>query len=82
MEITSENYWESLPGVLEAMAAATYVSVDVEMTGLYSKNTTTNAKTALNAIYEQAKEASERFQIVQFGLSCISYHKSTKGKSV
>jgi poly(A)-specific ribonuclease len=80
MEITSKNFWESLPEVLEAMAAATYVSIDVEMTGVYTKNIMSPAKPSMDMIYEQAREAAERFQIVQFGLTCISHSRSTKSK--
>ena len=81
MEVTSQNFWETLPAVLGAMASASHVSIDLEMTGIYSKNTAINGKTPLNTIYEKAKEAAERFQIVQFGLTCISYDKRSKGKS-
>jgi len=81
MEITSKNFWETLPVVLGNMALASHVSIDLKMTGIYSKNTTINWKTPLNTIYEKAKEAAERFQIVQFGLTCIFYDKQSTGKS-
>lgn len=80
MEITSENFWGSLLEVLEAIAAATYVSIDLEMTGIRTRNFKSSAKDVIDIIYEQAKAAAEHFQIVQFGLTCISHSRSTKGK--
>lgn len=82
MEISSENFWESLAVVIEAIATATYVSFDLEMTGIYTKTSMAFAKLAINMVYEKAKEAAERFQIVQFGLTCISYDKKAGGKSI
>ncbi|OIW33380.1 CAF1-domain-containing protein [Coniochaeta ligniaria NRRL 30616] len=78
MEITAENFWKSLPEVLEAMAAATYVSIDLEMTGIGTNRIMSSAKITIDVVYEQAKLAAERFQIVQFGLTCISHSQLTK----
>ncbi|KAB5558163.1 CAF1 family ribonuclease-domain-containing protein [Coniochaeta sp. 2T2.1] len=79
MQISSKNYWESLPVVLEAIAVADYIAFDLEMTGVQTKTVTVPDQKALAFAYHIAKEAAERFQIVQFGITCITnYPSSTK----
>jgi poly(A)-specific ribonuclease len=81
MDINGSNYWGSLPVVLEAIAKASYVAIDLEMTGVKTKDLSTSSKPTLEDVYDQAKRAAEKFQIVQFGLTCITYHKTAKGRS-
>lgn len=80
MEITSNNFWEALPEVLEAMAAATHIAIDLEMSGIFTNTTYPSTRPTIGRIYQQAKEAAERFQIVQFGLTCLHHGPSTHCK--
>lgn len=82
MEITSNNFWEALPKVFEAMAAANHVAIDLEMSGIFTNATYPSTRPTIETIYAQAKEAAERFQIVQFGLTCLCHGPSTKCKLI
>lgn len=72
MDIKDENFWEMLPIILPAIAHASYVAIDLEMTGIKSRNPMGAQRTTMDQTYADAKDVAESFQIVQFGLTCVS----------
>jgi len=78
MDITRHNFWPNLLDVLEAIADAEFISVDLEMTGIVPKSAKIASPTA-DDIYAQAREAARTFQIPQIGLTCLEYHEESNG---
>lgn len=80
MDIDQGNFWVNLPHIVKAIAAATYVAVDPEMTGIKSLDIAKSPVLGMNEIYNQAKSNAKGFHILQFGLTCIQYDPSVKGE--
>lgn len=82
MDINQNNFWSTLPVVLKAIAEATFVAVDLEMTGIKSKQITSLSvsSSSMEQVYHQAKNSAEAFQIIQIGLTCIHYNEPASSK--
>lgn len=78
MEIDRGNYWQRLPFLLHAISEAEYLSVDLEMSGIATKRANNSVSTSIQQLYEDAKEAAQSYNILQFGLTCISWNESFK----
>lgn len=78
MEIDRSNYWQRLPSILQAISEADYLSIDLEMSGIASKKPNNTSSPSLQQLYEDAKEAAQSYNILQVGLTCISWNESSK----
>ena len=77
--------------MLKALADAHFVAIDLELSGIQSKtihrtkvvengsteNGSTSSKQTLQQRYEEAKEAAERYQILQVGLTIVNEDAET-----
>jgi hypothetical protein len=86
MDINRHNFWASFPVVLDALATAEYVSLDLEMTGVFletsqHRNGHPSTNWTKEDVYQRSKAIAEHFNIVQFGLTCLKYSIQQKGKS-
>ena len=65
--------------MLEAISTAHFVALDLEFSGIQSKaihrvetsEPAVGRKQTLQQRYEEVKEAAERYQILQIGLTCV-----------
>lgn len=81
MKIDSTNFFKELLPLLETIADADFVAIDVEMTGigLHCDKNPKREKPNLAGLYREAKTIADRYTIGQLGLSCIK--KDPRGKS-
>lgn len=76
MDINASNFWQQLPVVLEAIADAHFVSIDLEMSGVRVKEKEKKGpppELTMTRIYRQARHAARTFEIIQVGLTCIRH---------
>lgn len=78
MDVDQVHFWHQLLPLLKAISNASFVTVDVEMSGIstrarYAPNGRFNetGKPSLQEQYEDTKEAAERYRILQIGLTCV-----------
>lgn len=77
MDIDSVHFWSQLLAILRAISNATFVAVDVEMSGIAMRGfgshdrSTSMGKPNLQQHYEEVKQAAEKYGVLQFGLTCI-----------
>ena len=79
MDIDSFNFGAQLPFILTAISRSRFVSMDLELSGIPSKQATKakdrlrdeGGKQTLQDRYAETKAAAERFQILQLGLTCV-----------
>lgn len=81
--ITRSNFWSRLLTVLRAMADARFITFDLEMSGIAAnrsesaKNTPRRALPDLQEYYRETKRAAEKYQVVQFGMTCVTEDRET-----
>lgn len=78
MEVDQQHFWHELLPILKAISTASFVTVDVEMSGISTKSRYSpggrfneTGKPSLQQQYEDTKEAAERYQVLQIGLTCV-----------
>lgn len=76
MDIDQDHFWPRLLEILEDISNATFVSFDVEMSGIslrHNGNTRSQyvGKPTLQQQYEETKEAAETYQVLQIGITCV-----------
>ena len=79
MDINCDNFNSQLPLILRAVSRSRFVSFDLELSGIPSKQRSrgTNVvqydggRQTLQQRYTETKAAAERFQILQLGLTCV-----------
>ncbi|KFX94431.1 hypothetical protein O988_06301 [Pseudogymnoascus sp. VKM F-3808] len=78
MEVDQQHFWHELLPILKAISTASFVTVDVEMSGISTKSRYSPSgrfneigKPSLQQQYEDTKEAAERYQVLQIGLTCV-----------
>jgi poly(A)-specific ribonuclease len=79
MDINRFNFWHTLPAVLEAISLSDYVAFDLEMTGVTGHSSNKTPAYTKATAYRLAVEAATTFQILQIGLTCLSYDDKQKG---
>jgi hypothetical protein len=79
MDIDRFNFWQTLPGVLEAISLSDYVAFDLEMTGISGHPADKALQHTESTAYHAAAEVARTFQILQMGLTCLSYDCKHKG---
>ena len=80
MDVDRKTFHWQLPRMLRALAGAHFVAVDFELSGIHSKvvhrtravEQAYGNKQTLQQRYEEAKEAAERYQILQVGLTIVT----------
>lgn len=82
MEVDQACYRKQLLSILKHIANASFVSFDLEMSGIYKKshNNTSTQKLSLQQLYEETRTAAETFQVLQVGITCVEEDRE-KGKS-
>lgn len=87
MEITRQN-WEGTAGrLLQLIADSHFVSFDLELSGISQvgnrRNAPTEARRAnggkqtLQERYDDAREAAEKYQVLQVGITCVEEDPKT-----
>lgn len=73
--VDADNFWELLPEVLERIAAAEYIGLDLEMTGVRLKEGISGRQEKVNIdqYYAAGVEAATAFQILEVGITCLRY---------
>jgi poly(A)-specific ribonuclease len=73
MDINKYNFYPQIIDILTAISRAHFVAVDLELSGVPSKDSlsTKVGKQTLQQRYLETKEAAERYQILQIGLTCV-----------
>ncbi|XP_042907061.1 poly(A)-specific ribonuclease PARN isoform X1 [Parasteatoda tepidariorum] len=78
MEITRNNFVETLPAVKEAIDWCDFLAIDTELTGLYSERSSEHAFDSMEERYAKLRKLCSEFLIIQYGLSCFKYHPKLK----
>lgn len=71
MDITRSNFWANLPSIIRAISYSHSIAIDLEMTGIATKDKPDRINPTLIQVYEDAKQAALAFAILQIGLTCI-----------
>ena len=77
MDIDEAGFWPQLLPILRSICDATFVAIDVEMSGIPMKGYGSNdrsrlvGKPSLQQLYEETKEAALKYQILQIGITCV-----------
>lgn len=74
MEIDGHDFRYQLLHVLKHISNATFVSFDLEMSGINTRRGDRShdvGKPTLQQQYEEMKEAAETFQVLQLGITCV-----------
>ena len=87
MEVDQSHYRKYLLQILKHIANASFVSFDLEMSGIY-KNTRfgpvagghDNGKPSLQQLYEDIRAAADTFQVLQVGITIVEEDRE-KGES-
>ena len=77
MDITRQSFFYLLPRILNELATCEFVALDLELSGISLKPNqgrlakSSAGKQTLQQRYEEVKEAAERYQILQLGLTLV-----------
>ncbi|KAF1344607.1 ribonuclease H-like domain-containing protein [Delphinella strobiligena] len=71
MDIDKTAFPARLLDILTAIAEANFVSFDLELSGVPVKQPGDAGKPSLQDRYLETKEAAEKFQILQIGITCV-----------
>ena len=79
MDVSRHRFHACLPYILEDIANAHFVSIDLELSGIpgpQAKRSKTDGvgsggKPTLQERYIDIKQAVERYQVLQLGLTCV-----------
>ena len=79
MDVSRHSFHACLPSILEDIANSHFVSIDLELSGIpgpQAKRSKTDGvgssgKPTLQERYIDIKQAVERYQVLQLGLTCV-----------
>jgi hypothetical protein len=77
MNVDEAGFWPQLLPILRSICDATFVAIDVEMSGIPVKGYGSNdrshlvGKLSLQQLYEETREAALKYQVLQIGITCI-----------
>lgn len=86
MEVTKDNFDSLLPRILLDVADSFCVCLDFEFSGIFNQQLRTAASyskgggLSLQKRYEEVKEAAEKYQILQVGLTFVHEDEETGWK--
>lgn len=89
MDVSSSNFQSLLPSILDAVARAHFVTIDLELSGIPGHQVNksrvngegSNGKPTLQQRYEETKTAAERYQVLQLGITCVDEDKDRGTKT-
>lgn len=70
MDVDKTSFYPLLPDILTDISTAHFVTIDLELSGIPTKDPAAG-KPTLQQRYLETKEAAERYQILQIGLTCV-----------
>ncbi|OAA54131.1 caf1 family ribonuclease [Niveomyces insectorum RCEF 264] len=73
MNVLINRFWSQLPDVIQNIAHADYVALDLEMTGIEPRNAPRLWNPTEDEMYQRAKQGAQTFNILQLGISCLRY---------
>lgn len=81
MDITAHNFPSLLFKILDELAGCVFVSLDFEFSGIArnSNGHRDSGPQTLQARYAEVKEAAEKYEILQIGLTLCHENTSTGG---
>ncbi len=79
MDVTGQDFYRLLPSLLEAIADAHFVAIDLEFSGISNQgksrlkvsNQHAGGKASLQSRYEEERTAAHRYQVLQMGITCV-----------
>lgn len=71
MDINRSNFWPNLVSIIKAISYSHSIAIDLEMTGIATRETEERINPTLLQVYEGARQAATAFTILQVGLTCI-----------
>lgn len=79
MDVNCSNFQNLLPSVLDALATAHFVTIDLELSGIPGQQMNqsrvfgegSSGKPTLQQRYEETRAAAERYQVLQLGITCV-----------
>ena len=78
MDINKSSFQSQLPVLLNAISTAHFVALDLELSGIHKQPHRANptrlgapGKQTLQQRYTETKEAAERYQVLQIGITCV-----------
>ncbi|KAL8672079.1 MAG: hypothetical protein Q9168_003439 [Polycauliona sp. 1 TL-2023] len=79
MEVTGQDFHRLLPSILESIADAQFVAIDLEFSGISNQQKTrgrapkqhAGGKASLQDRYAEEKRAAEKYQVLQMGITCV-----------
>ena len=82
MDITRFSFGAKLPILLKSISLAHFVAIDFEFSGIHTKlpsvrSGADSGKQTLQERYKECKEAAEKYQILQVGITCVEEDKAT-----
>jgi poly(A)-specific ribonuclease len=84
MDIRPPEFQTRLPSILDAIASAHFITLDLELSGIPGQQLNrpravgealTTGKPLLQQRYEETKAAAEKYQVLQFGITCVDENK-------
>ncbi|KAK3067799.1 hypothetical protein LTR53_015110 [Teratosphaeriaceae sp. CCFEE 6253] len=73
MDVDNVSFYPLLLDLLTDISEAHFVAIDLELSGVVTKGANNGTgKPSLQHRYLETKEAAERYQILQFGVTCVS----------
>lgn len=77
MEVTNENFFKEFPTILKHIANASFVAINVVMSGCDRVIFNDAAKSSLQHYYDLIKEDADKYHMLQLGLTLIEEDTST-----
>jgi len=71
MDIDNISFDPYLLSIIETISSSRFVALDLELSGIPSKPPAGRVKHSLQKRYEEIKAAAEKYQILQFGITCV-----------
>ena len=78
MDISPADFQFQLPSILDAISTAHFMTIDLELSGIpgqqpnrFKASEALTKKPRLQQRYEETKAAAEKYQVLQFGITCV-----------
>lgn len=82
MDVPVDDFQRLAPSILDAIANAHFVTLDLELSGIPGQQPNkvkagegSSGKPSLQQRYAELKIAAETYQVLQFGITCVIEHK-------
>lgn len=79
MDVRPAQFQDLLPAILDAIASSSFVTLDLELSGIPGQQPNrpkavgegSSERPSLQQRYEETRAAAEKYQILQFGITCV-----------